>query len=359
MSSTEHVLGDPALLLAEDSELLGHVLPVSRVHHETSDALTIWFQVPQELAHEYAFKPGQFLTLAVPSDRTGWVARCYSISSSPGQRDIAVTVKRTFEGYGSNWLVENARPGVELRVLPPSGLFCPRSPEADLVLCAAGSGITPAMSILRTVLRSITGRVALFYANRDNDSIIFRDELDELQAEMGERLDVKHWLESESGLPTADGFADWAGAYREREIFICGPVPFMNLVREGAGKAGFDTVRIRTEEYRSLTGDPFAPIAEISEESLSDAASVEVTIDDTVHSLAWPTSHTLVDVMAVAGIDTPYACREGKCGACTCRLAEGEVDLGRTDALEPEDIADGFILGCQAKPASKQIKIEF
>lgn len=346
-------------VLALESDLLGHVLEVSRVVRETTDALTIAFGVPAGLADEFDFRAGQFLTIAVPSDRTGWAARCYSISSSPGGDEIAVTVKRTAGGFGSNWLCDHAGPGVRLRVLPPSGLFCPRSPEADLLLCAAGSGITPAMSILRTVLDSVTGRVALFYANRDLDSVIFGDELARLQDEHGHRLDVMHWLESERGLPDLDAFAEWAAPYREREIFTCGPLPFMDLVRAGAAAAGFDTVRIRTEEYRSLTGDPFAPIAEVTEESLSDAALVEVTIDDAVHTLAWPTTHTLVDVMAVAGIEVPYACREGKCGACTCRLAEGSVHLGRTDALEQEDIDDGFILGCQAKPSSKQIKIEF
>lgn len=340
-------------------ELLGNILQVDRVVTETSDAVTIWFSIPDELAEEYHFRPGQFLTIAVPSDRTGWVSRCYSISSSPAQPGIAVTVKRTVDGYGSNWLCSEVAAGDVLRVLPPSGLFSPRSPEADLLLCAAGSGVTPAMSILRAVLGSITGRIAFFYANRNEESIIFRDELAALGERFGERLVVNHWLEDERGLPSADAFAEWAAPYNDREIFTCGPAPFMRMVHRGAEAAGFDVYRVHNEEYRSLTGDPFQPIAEISEESLSDAAMVEVNIDDDIHTLAWPATHTLVDVMVLNGIDTPYACREGKCGACTCRLGEGKVDLGRTDALEPEDIADGFILGCQAKPASKTVKIEF
>jgi 3-ketosteroid 9alpha-monooxygenase subunit B len=341
------------------ADLLGHVLEVTTVRQETPDALTIGFGVPDDLVADFTFRPGQFLTVAVPSERTGWVARCYSISSSPGGREVAVTVKRTIDGYGSNWLCDHLSVGSVLRVLPPSGLFSPRSPEADLLLCAAGSGITPAMSILRTVLASVTGRVALFYANRDEGSVIFGDELADLQAAAGERLVVEHWLENERGLPTVEDFAAWAAPWNDREVFACGPAPFMQMVKRGAAAAGFDVVRVRTEEFRSLTGDPFAPIAEITEDSLTDASMVEVTIDDTVHSLAWPTTHTLVDVMAVAGIETPYACREGKCGACTCRLSEGQVDLGRTDALEDEDIQDGFILGCQAKPSSKRIRIEF
>lgn len=342
-----------------DADLLGEVLTVTEVIRETADAVTIRFALPANLLTPFAFRAGQFLTVAIPSERTGWVARCYSISSSPGRTGLAVTVKRTRDGYASNWLCDHAVPGLRLRVLPPGGLFTPRSPETDVLLCAAGSGVTPAMSILRTVLESVTGRVTLFYANRDAGSVIFAAELAALAAAAPDRLTVEHWLEDERGRPDAAAFARWAAPYREREIFICGPAPFMQLVRDGAAAAGFDTYRIRTEEYRSLTGDPFAPIEQITAESLSDAAAVEVTIDDAVHTLAWPATHTLVDVMAAAGIDVPYACREGKCGACACRLAEGTVDLGRTDALEPEDIADGFILGCQAHPTGKQLKIEF
>lgn len=339
--------------------LLGNLLQVDQVVPETSEAVTIVFAVPNDLTEVYDFHPGQFLTVAVPSNETGWVARCYSISSSPGQRGVAITAKRIADGYASNWLCDNVTAGDWLRVLPPSGLFSPRSPEADLLLCAAGSGVTPAMSILRTVLKSITGRIAFFYANQDRDSIIFDDELAALQQKYGQRLVVTHWLESEQGIPTAEEFARWAAPYNHREIFTCGPAPFMQMVREGAQAAGFDVVRIQTEEYRSLTGDPFQPISDIEEENLSDAARVEVNIDDEVHTLAWPATHTLVDIMVLNGIDTPYACREGKCGACTCHLGEGDVDMGRTDALEPEDIAGGFILGCQAKPASKSIKVEF
>lgn len=339
--------------------LMGEVLTVDRVVAETAEAITVGFALPDELAEDYRFAPGQFLTLAVPSDRTGWVARCYSVSSSPDQPGLAVTVKRTRDGYASNWLCDNISVGDCLRVLAPSGLFSPRSPESDLLLCSAGSGITPAMSILRATLESITGRIALFYANVTEESIIFRDELAELGERYGERLVVKHWLEAERGRPGAEDFSRWAAPYRDREIFICGPAPFMHMVRAGAAQAGFDTFRIRTEEYRSLTGDPFEPIAEITDEDLSDAAQTEVVIDGETHHLVWPTTHTLVDLMVLNGIDTPYACREGKCGACTCRLAEGEVDLGRTDALEPEDIADGYILGCQAHPAAKVVKIEF
>lgn len=339
--------------------LLGHVLTVSDVVAETADAATIRFAVPEPLRAEFTFRAGQFLTLAVPSEREGWAARCYSLATAPGDADLAVTVKRIAGGYASNWLLDQVRTGDRLRALAPSGLFHPRSRESDLLLCAAGSGITPAISLLRDAVGSVTGRATLFYVNHDEDSAIYAAELRRLAAEHPDRVEVVHWFTGERGRPTADDFAVWAKPLAEREVFVCEPDAFVVVVRAGAAAAGFDTHRIRVEEYRSLTGDPFAPIADFSAESLSDASQAEVTIDGVDHTVVWPTTHTLVDALAVAGIDAPYACREGKCGACTCRLAEGSVDLGRTDALEPEDIADGYVLGCQARPTSRTVTIAF
>lgn len=346
--------------LAPDAGLLGHVLEVAQVRRETADAVSLTFAVPSDLAATFAFRAGQFLTLAVPSDRTGWVSRCYSISSDPAeQQQLTVTVKRTADGYASAWLCEHVSVGDRLRVLPPSGLFTLRSPESDVLLCAAGSGITPAMALLRDVLASVTGRVALFYANPDPEATIFLAELAQLRGRYGDRLVVEHWWESERGLPTREGLAAWADPYAEREVLCCGPAPFMALVRDAVAAAGFDPERVRTEEYRSLAGDPFAPPAALDAASLSDAADARVLLDGREHRVVWPRSRTLVDALAAAGVDAPWACREGSCGACTCLLAEGEVDQARTTALDAEDLAVGYILGCQATPVSSLVRVEF
>ena len=149
-------------------------LKVLDVVEETADARSISFEVPEDVAEHFDYKPGQFLTLAVPSDQTGVAARCYSLCSSPVEDGPpTITVKRTEEGYASNWLVDNLQPGDTVRVLPPSGIFTPASLDADLLLFAGGSGITPVMSILRTALRKGSGKIVLFYANRDQDSVIF------------------------------------------------------------------------------------------------------------------------------------------------------------------------------------------
>ena len=143
------------------------VLNVLDVVEETADAHSIVFEVPDELQEQFAYTPGQFLTVAVPSDQTGLAARCYSLSSAPHSGRHQITVKRTVDGYASNWICDNLREGDTLRVLPPSGIFTPRDLEADLLLFAGGSGITPIMSITRTALEKGHGKVVLFYANRD------------------------------------------------------------------------------------------------------------------------------------------------------------------------------------------------
>src|SRR4051794_25056343 len=180
-------------------------LRVLDVVEVTAEARAISFDVPPGVADAFTYRPGQFLTLAVPSERTGVVARCYSISSSPAEDGpLTITVKRTASGYASNWLCDQVRAGDTLRVLPPSGIFTPGSLSADLLLFSAGSGITPVISIVRTALLRGTGRIVLFYANRDETSVIFAAQLTRLAAEHPERLLVVHWLESVQGLPSWD-----------------------------------------------------------------------------------------------------------------------------------------------------------
>src|SRR5690606_16522916 len=177
------------------------VLRVAQVIAETTDASALVFEVPEQAREKFAYRPGQFLTLRIPSDRTGSVARCYSLASSPFTDALPkVTVKRTKDGYGSNWLCDNIKPGDELEVLPPSGVFTPKDLDDDLLLCAAGSGITPVMSILKSALDRGTGRIVLFYANRDPESVIFATELRELAEKNPQRLVVLHWLETLQGL---------------------------------------------------------------------------------------------------------------------------------------------------------------
>lgn len=344
----------------------GVLLTVSDVIEESSDARSLVFHIPDDQRQRFSYRPGQFLTLRVPSDATGSVARCYSLASSP-HIDPApkVTVKRTGKGYGSNWLCDNVSTGDTIEVLPPSGVFTPANLDGDFLLWAAGSGITPVISILKSVLVAGTGRVVLCYANRDESSVIFAAELRDLAARYAGRLTVLHWLESVQGLPTRaqlSGFAHtvFAGS-AGFESFVCGPAPFMEAVKSALFEAGVPREQIHLEAFQSLSGDPFSnePVVSVAATDDSNAATVQVDLDGTSHRLRWPRHATLVDIMVAAGLDVPYSCKEGQCGSCAATVLRGTVDMAACEILEPEDLADGLILGCQASPISDDLHIEF
>ncbi|RVW01083.1 ferredoxin--NADP reductase [Rhodococcus xishaensis] len=338
------------------------VLTVSGVIEETPDARSLVFDVPADMKSKFHYKPGQFLTLRIPSDLTGSVARCYSLASSPFTDDAPkVTIKRTADGYGSNWLCDNISVGDQIEVLPPSGVFTPKSLDHDFLLLGAGSGITPVMSILKAALTEGKGRVVLFYANRDENSVIFAAELRELAAKYADRLTIVHWVESIQGLPTAAQIATLAAPFASSEAFMCGPGPFMDTVHEALAQAGMPRTRVHAEIFNSLAGDPFKDVdpEEITDEEAADAATVEVELDGETHNLSWPRKQTLVDVMLSKGLDVPYSCQEGECGSCACTVLEGKVEMDHAGVLDQEDIDNGYILGCQAKPVSDHLKIEF
>ncbi|WP_241386398.1 ferredoxin--NADP reductase [Rhodococcus sp. CH91] len=338
------------------------MLTVSAVVEETADTRSIVFAVPDDLRDKFAYRPGQFLTLRIPSERTGSVARCYSLASSPFSDDAPkVTVKRTSDGYGSNWLCDNVAAGQTIEVLPPAGVFTPKSLDHDFLLFGGGSGITPVISILKSALTQGGGKVVLVYANRDEKSVIFAEELRALAEKYPTRLTVVHWLESVQGLPTAEQLAALVAPYESYEAFMCGPGPFMDTVHRALNTVGMPRARVHAEVFNSLSGDPFADQApvEVSEEDAADAATVEVELDGEVHTLSWPRKQTLVDIMLAKGIDVPYSCQEGECGSCACTVLEGKVEMEHCDVLDPEDIEAGYILGCQARPVTDHLKIEF
>ncbi|MFC6014276.1 2Fe-2S iron-sulfur cluster-binding protein [Nocardia lasii] len=338
------------------------VLRVAAVIAETADTHSVVFDVPAELRERFAYAPGQFLTLRIPSELTGSVARCYSLASSPFTDDLPkVTVKRTEGGYGSNWLCDNISAGDEVEVLPPAGVFTPKDLDTDLLLFAAGSGITPVMSILKSALSQGDAKVVLVYANRAADSVIFADELRELVGKYPQRLSVVHWLEPLLGLPSADMLARLAAPYTAYEAFMCGPKPFMDLVHEALASLDVPRTRTHAEVFNSLAGDPFvdhAPV-EVSDAEVAEAATVEVELDGQVHELAWPRKQTLVDIMLDKGLDVPYSCQEGECGSCACTVLEGKVEMDNAEILDPADIENGYILGCQARPVTDRVRIQF
>ena len=368
-------------------------LCVVGVVEETADAHSVSFAVPEGAEAEFEYKPGQFLTLAVPSDQTGVAARCYSLSSSPHDGGpLTVTVKRTADGYASNWICDNLREGSTIRVLPPSGIFTPATLDADLLLFAGGSGITPIMSIIRTALAEGRGRIVLFYANRDERSVIFASELTALAASHPSRLVVVHWLESVQGLPTQEQLRTFTEPFTTYDAFVCGPAPFMKATIAALRELEFPRERRHQEKFISLGGNPFGDPEEQAEaeheleEADSDEAftegapppepppdavapedapqqgpvRLEVELDGQTYEYDdWAPTTKLLEHLESKGVKAPYSCREGECSACAVRLLEGDVKMLNNDVLDDEDLADGIRLACQSLPVTDVVRATY
>ncbi|MFF3679916.1 2Fe-2S iron-sulfur cluster-binding protein [Streptomyces sp. NPDC002120] len=313
---------------------------------------------------ELPYAPGQFLTLRIP----GGAARCYSLASSPHTGEpMRITAKRVPGGLGSGWICEEVAAGDELEVLPPAGTFTPGPGglDRDLLLVAGGSGITPVLSLAKSVLAAGRGRVVLLYANRDPASVIFRDELRGLAEAHPGRLAVVHWLESLQGLPTAARLGPLVAPYAGREAYLCGPGPLMDAAEAALRAAGAAPHAIHRERYFSLGADVFAAAESPAEPPAPPPAgararaTAEVELDGTRHTVPWPDGTPLLDALLAAGLPAPYSCREGACSACCCRVVEGEVEMTRNEVLDETDLAEGYVLACQALPLGPAVRITY
>ena len=332
-------------------------LRVARVIEETADARSLVFDIPEHLAERFRYQPGQFLTLRVPFEG-GWLPRCYSLSSTPLLGEpLRVTVKRVREGRASNWLCEELQEGQSLEVLPPAGVFVPRSLDTDLLLFGGGSGVTPVLSILRSALLAGTGRILLIYANRDEQSVIFRDELRFLANAHPQRLQIVHWLDSVQGVPATAQLAELARPFIDAQAFICGPAPFMDAAVAALKSLGMPNGRVHVERFVSLPGEGEALPVAVSEAAM--AAQLAVRLDGEDYELPCDSGETVLDAMQRAGLNPPSACRVGGCASCMCTLESGAVDLLHNDALDAGELAEGWILACQAVPTTAQLRIRF
>jgi len=340
-------------------------LRVVEVVEETGDAKSFVLEAPGPMP----YKPGQFLTIAVPSTQTGVAARCYSLSSAPHESDLLkITVKRTVDGYGSNWMCDNVEAGQRLTVLPPSGIFTPADLDADFLLYAAGSGITPVISIAKSALALGRGKVVLLYANRDERSVIFARELTDLADKYADRFVFVHWLESLQGLPTTAAFRLFAQHFSSYDAFVCGPAPFMAGVVEALKELGFPRERRHQEKFISLGGNPFGdtivsigdPGAEAEAPLRAGPARVSGDLDGAPFAFDdWPANQPLLDFLLTKGIQAPYSCRLGECSACACRVIEGQVQMKNNEVLDDDDLADGIRLVCQSLPVSDELRITY
>ncbi|ABV87450.1 ferredoxin--NADP reductase [Shewanella pealeana] len=352
-----------------------HLLTVSKLVNETSDARSVIFEVPPSLRQKFAFKAGQFLTFRIPKNGEH-LLRCYSLASTPDEPMLKVTVKRVANGVVSTWAVNDLKVGDQVEVMQPAGIFIPKSVSGDLLLCAGGSGITPIFSILQTALKQGSGNIRLIYANRDQDSVIFKNELITLTEQYPKRLEVIHLLDSVSGIPSNHLLArlaqPFASTLNFEGAFICGPAPFMDSMEYALESINLSADKIYVERFISLPNEKIAGgqatdvpnnrIETVTQHSngasdtLIDAVAT-IELDGQTHNIDWSKQDTLLEAAEKAGLSLPHSCREGMCASCMCEVKEGQVQLRANEVLSERDLKQSLTLSCQAMPHSSKVHI--
>ncbi|HVT36987.1 MAG TPA: iron-sulfur cluster-binding domain-containing protein, partial [Nevskiaceae bacterium] len=223
---------------------------------------------------------------------------------------------------------------------------------------AGGSGITPVYSIIRSVLARGRGRVRLVYANRDENSVIFGKQLSQLSRDYPERLQVIHWLDRVQGFATQAQLAALAEGWEEAEVFVCGPGVFMDNVAAAMKSAGVPHAQVHIERFVSLPedADDERPAAVIAD---GPATEIEAELDGKVYQVQGAPGQLLLESLEAAGIAAPFSCRAGACAACMCHLEEGDIELIHNHVLSDEDMQQGWVLACQAVPASPKVRVKY
>ena len=349
-----------------------HPLQIRELRRETPDAVSIAFAVPQELAGTYRFDPGQHLTLRT---KLGGVEtrRSYSICSGLDDGDLRVVVKRQDSGLFSNWVHENIKPGEVIDVMTPQGRFGIRpDPDASrhYLAIAAGSGITPVMSILRSVLhREPNSRFVLIYGNRNAHRIIFKRELEALKDRYLDRLSIHHLLSRErQELELFNGRIDaekieavLKAALPPANVdhaFLCGPGDLIERSRSTLLRLGIAADQIHVEHF-TVDGMPIVVPKPAEEKEIGGSAKVEIRLNGLDHVVALQDGETIVEAGLKHGLEMPYSCRGGMCCTCRAKLVVGEVRMDRNFSLEPWELDAGYVLTCQSHPVTPIVAVDY
>ena len=348
-------------------------LTVAHVKQETRDAIAVTFAVPEALRATFAYQQGQHLTLRAQVGGED-LRRSYSICSAVQDRQLRVAIKRTPGGAFSSWANEALKAGAVLDVMPPSGHFnvpLDATQARHYLAFAAGSGITPILSIIKTtLLTEPDSRFTLFYGNRASSTVLFREELAELKDIFMARLKISYVMSREqqdidlfngriTGEKCADFLRHWIHLDDIDVAFICGPEDMMHGVSKALQDAGMAKEKIRIELFAaSIPKHQHKPRAQVADA----AALTEVTvIMDGAHASFTMDrdKESILDAGLRAGIDMRYSCKGGVCSTCRCKLVEGKVDMDVNYALEDYEIARGFVLSCQSFPVTEKVIVDF
>lgn len=345
-----------------------HELPVARIDRLCADAVAVTFDVPDDLAEVFAFRPGQYLTLRQDVDGVE-ERRSYSICAPAGAAP-RIGVRRVENGLFSMRLVDRLRVGDTLEVLPPQGKFTPDGSGRRHAFIVAGSGITPALSIMTSVLKSdVDSQVTLLYGNRRTDTVMFADELADLKDTYAERLQLVHVLSREprdvelfSGRLDADRLRTLLGAIVPTadvdHWWLCGPFGMLNDADRALADHGVPREKIHRELF--YVDEPPPEVKRVDESIVEGpVAEVTVLLDGRETTLTLPADTPILDAAQRVRADLPFACKGGVCGTCRAKVTAGKVAMRRNYALEEHEVAAGFVLTCQALPTSAEVTVDY
>lgn len=349
-------------------------LRIRSVRKDTSDAITICLDVPEDLQQEFSFEAGQHLTIKALVDGEE-VRRNYSLCSAPHENKHCFTVKQVPEGRFSTYANEMLHEGMSVSVMPPDGSFVfpfKASNTNTYVAFAAGSGITPTISILKSALTiEPHSKFILFFANKSKDQIIFLEELAGLKNRFMDRLAIYHFLSRrEQEFEIFNGridqkkcreLAQFLFAPGEVEAyFLCGPHSMMEEVSKCLIEMGVARKRIKRELFTSPEMlDRKDTLAAVLSEETHLVGHVEVRIDGHTHRIAFEHPKSILDVALDHGLELPFACKGGVCCTCKAQLIEGKVDMLVNYGLDEEELEKDFILTCQAVPKSDKVVVDY
>jgi len=349
-----------------------HRLAVHDLRRESVDAVSLTFAIPNELADDYSFAPGQYLTLRTTMDGEE-MRRSYSICSGPDDGELRIAVKKVDGGAFSSWAADELKAGDELDVMTPTGRFgvAPAPTEARVYVgFAAGSGITPILSIVKGVLaREPSSRFFLFYGNRSTSSMLFLEELEELKDRFMQRFSLFHVISGEEqDIPILHGRLDGdkvrvllrslVPAASVDHVFICGPAGMSEDVEATCRAIGIAEERIHVERFVSEFGGKPRPRT-IVPAGAPPKAMASLIIDGKRREVPVAEGEAILDAALRAGMDLPFACKGGMCSTCRAKLVEGKAEMEVNYSLEPWELQAGFILTCQARPCSDRVVVDY
>jgi ring-1,2-phenylacetyl-CoA epoxidase subunit PaaE len=350
-----------------------HPLKVAEIVPETGDANSIRFEIPAELRDAFAFRAGQHLTLRATIEGEE-VRRNYSLCTAPAESDWMVTVKRIGGGLFSNWVGDRLKPGDTLEVMVPHGSFTTEFDPANkrhLVGIAGGSGITPVISLIKTLLREEPqSRFTLLYGNRDSSSVIFLETLSGLKDKHLARFEIYHFLDAEEqDIELFNGMLDRArckdaigalvpDAAEVDGWFICGPGPMMDSAEGTLLDRGIAKERIHIERF-TADRPPESVTREIAQlQTKAEGVSVSVTLDGRTRRVAF-TAGNILDSARASGLPAPFACKAGVCATCRAKVTRGKVEMAARYGLTDEEVAAGYVLTCQSVPLGDGVAVDY